>query len=426
MRCLTNFTNRCFFVLIAFLFSTGSLNAQVSGELKYEDLPRMIKANNGSVQSARLLVEASEKRTGHLMRSYLPNVKAFAGYEKFTTGTLDSTSQPYGGLEVSLNVFNFGKDSLEEDIRKASYRKSKAASNLNFNTKLHEARQIYWLIAYHNEIIEVLSKAKSQNKKILASANRRIKRGLTTKTDRLEFDMYAKDLETSIESLEHENKILLIALSKYLGTNVRSMAINIKSIPHDHDDALVDGKFNKKTSPGILHAQATSDLFKSRAYKSKKWWTPSIELYGGYSLFTQRQRLEFENRSDRDDTYIGIRLTMNLFDGSRSSSEAAAQSSKFAASEANSRYVAEEMSSEFEVVQEEMKHAHELTHVSEDKIKQGDVYFRRTLGEYDKGIKNSLDVLSSLQRIISFKTEYARVRLDYQNKKAALLKLKGI
>ena len=425
MRCFRIFRKNYFLVLIGLLLSSGNIRAQQSGELLYADLPRLIKENNGSVQSARLLAKASEKRTGHLMRSYLPHVKTFVGYENYKTATSDLDSQPYGGVEVRMNIFNFGKDTLDEDIRKAEHKKNQTSEILNYNEKLFGARKIFWRIAYHNELVEVLKKAELQNKKILASANRRINRGLTTKTDRLEFNMYAKDLESNIESLEHESKILKIALSTYLGKDVRFRSIKIKSIPHEHDDALINENFDKQSNANVRFAEATSALLKAKASKSKKWWTPAIDVYGGYSLYTSRER-EFTNLSDRDDTYAGVRLTMNIFDGFKSSSESASQSAKSAAADTKLKYITEKFKGQFEVIKEEMKHAHELTHFSEEKIKQGEVYFKRTLEEYDKGIKNSLDVLSSLQRIVSFKTEYATIRLDYQNKKTALLKIKGI
>ncbi|MCY4523692.1 MAG: TolC family protein, partial [Halobacteriovoraceae bacterium] len=140
---------------------------------------------------------------------------------------------------------------------------------------------------------------------------------------------------------------------------------------------------------------------------------------------TKRDRA-FGNRAYRDDTFAGFRLTMNIFDGLRSSNESASLNIKSKAAETRLNHVIKTLNDQFEIIKEEMIHAHELTHVSEEKIKQGELYFKKTLREYDKGIKNSLDVLNSLQRIVSFKTEYAKIRLDYQNKKASLLKMKGI
>ena len=410
---------------LAFALISTNVFAQGSGQLSYGELIDLVKNNNASVQSARLMVEASEKRTGHLLRSFLPNIKTFVGYENYTTSGLENRTDPYGGIEVSVNIFNFGRELAEENIRKAEYRQSQIASNIDFNSKLYEARQIYWKIVYHQELIKILEKARNKNNSLLKAANQRIKRGLTTETDRLEFDMYDTDLETNIESIRHENKILKIALGKYLGVDVRTKEIGFAAIPHDHDEDLIGEVFEKNSNLSVQMAEASHSLLRFKSLKAKKWWTPSVELYGGYAFYTARDRT-FLDRADRDDTFAGVRLTMNLFDGNKSSSEFAAVAAISAAAEARLKYIFEEELAEFAIIQEEMKHAHELTHVSENKIKKGESYFKRTLEEYDKGVKNSLDALSALKRVVSFKAEYAKIRLDYQNKKAALKKMKGI
>lgn len=411
--------------MLVFTLSSGIVQSQESGSLSYEGLPELVKSNNQSVKSARLMVKASEKRTGHLLRSFLPTIKASVGYENYSTINLENRSDPYGGIEGSINIFKFGRDNLEEKIRDAKLKKSKASSQINYNLQLYEARKIYWKIVYQNEIIKILEMALNKNKKLLESANRRIKRGITTKTDRLEFDLYALDLNTNIESLRHENKILKIALGRYLGKDIGDLAVRIYSIPHDHDEVLLSESFNKEHNSSVKLTKASSELLDFQSKKANRWWTPSVDVYGGYGLYTVRQR-DFLDRADRDDTWVGVRLTMNIFDGDRSNSEARFLEAKASSIKEKLNYLFNEKEAEFKIIQEEMKHAHELTHVSEDKMKKGNTYFVRTIREYDKGVKNSLDALSSLQRIVSFKVEYAKIRLDYQNKKMALQKMKGI
>lgn len=406
------------------LFSLSSY-ANNAGSLSYRDLPELVKNNDGSVQSARLMVKASEKRTGHLLRSFYPTLKAVAGYENYTTINIDNRSDPYGRIEASLNIFRFGQDKLEDKMRNSELQRSKAELALNYNSKLFEARQIYWRIVYHSELIKVLKAARSKNKNLLRSANHRIKRGIITKTDRLDFEIYQTDLDSNVESFEHENKILKIALSKYIGANDTSINIGKAFIPHEHNEKLLNEQFNSEKSPTAKLALASSDLFQFKSKKAKRWWTPSVELYGGYGLYTVRQR-DYLNRADRDDTWLGIRLKMNIFDGNKSSSESAFFAARAAAEKEKSKYANKEESVRFKMFQEEMKHAHELTHYSEDKVKKGEIYLQRTLKEYDKGVKNSLDALSSLKRIVSFKAEYAKIRLEYQLKKATLERIKGI
>src|SRR5687768_9611401 len=81
-------------------------------ELKYEELPRLLREKNRGVQASSLSVEAARERTGSLTRSFLPRVEAIGGAEHFKTGNYPVATQPYGGIEATVNVFRGGLDSL--------------------------------------------------------------------------------------------------------------------------------------------------------------------------------------------------------------------------------------------------------------------------------------------------------------------------
>ena len=72
-----------------------------------------------------------------------------------------------------------------------------------------------------------------------------------------------------------------------------------------------------------------------------------------------------------------------------------------------------------------MKHFHDLIHSVEERVALAGHYLSNTLNEYDRGVKNSPDVLSASQRLISFRRRLTELRRNYQIAKVDVLSLSG-
>jgi outer membrane protein TolC len=60
-----------------------------------------------------------------------------------------------------------------------------------------------------------------------------------------------------------------------------------------------------------------------------------------------------------------------------------------------------------------------------DRIKKSKEYLKLTLNEYDRGVKNSLDALTAMQRYYRYKKQYLEKKKEYQMIKADLLAILG-
>jgi outer membrane protein len=414
---------RAFFT--ALILAASSLPAYaIEMELKPDDLPKLLKGQNQSVLAASRFSEAAELRTGHLMRSYLPSLELTGGAEKFQTGIYNSVTQPYGSAEARINLFRGGKDLLEEQAREAQSNATRAESQQTYLVSLSEVRKLYWELVYHRESIGILKEALAQTEKILVAANRRIQRGVTTDTDRLDFEISRDMLKEEIASLEHETLIDQIKLRGPLSVSDDTTFKTLEMIPHAHDESLVRLDPESKAYPQVVSLAATGESYIRQGSKSARWWTPSLDLYGGYYLFTLRER-EYLSQNLRSDTAVGVRITLQLFDGLQSSREASSLSAQGEAYSSRAAQEARIARSRLRAAQEALKHEHELIHLAEERIKQGALYYKKTVSEYDRGVKNSPDVLGALQRQISFKRRYAELRRDYQDSKSELLGMIG-
>lgn len=414
------------FAIVLLIFGTLSASARASAPvaLSVDDLPKLVGSKNKHVSAAKSLLQGSERRTGYLLRSYLPNVKVEAGGESFQTGPFSIRSQPYGDLEGRINLFRGGRDALEEDVRQGQVKVADSEARQTYFSELTEARKAFWHLLYQREVLKLLKAALEQNEKNLAAALKRIRGGLATATDRIEFEINRVQLGQDIARLELEITNAQRKLSALLSMPLDTAFETADTVPHEHDDAILRASLNIETHRDVTALKANQTVLESQKSQAYRWWTPSLDAYGNYSLYTLRDR-DYVSMTDRYETVVGLKLTLELFDGLQSRSEGAAASAQADAYADRAAQTSQELAAQFENSRQELKLIHDLIHEGEKNVEQGREYLANTQSEYGRGVKNSPDVLSATQKYIEFRRRYAELRRDYQMAKADLLAVLG-
>lgn len=404
---------------------TSSLRAAETVTLTYEDLPRWVTERNSAVASAHLAVQAAEARTGVLARSWTPQLIATGGAERFKTGGFATTNQPYGWGEASLNVFQGGKNVLEEKRRVAEVENMATERERLKRDILQEARSLYWQLVAEQERVAMLEQLLERSAENQKAAQRRVNRGLTTDTETLAIDLYSQQLREQQESARHEMEILSIKLAARLQTAEGARFTTEPTVPHVHDDALLAWKPQGQESPEVRHWRAQADLQRARGRQESRWWTPAIDLYGQAGQYTLRDR-SFASASDRRDWATGVRARLSLFDGGEAHRESVSGMRRAEAAERRVRYEESLHIAEARSAQEELKHLHELIHNADQHLERSRTLLKRMLSEYDRGVRTSQDMLAAIERLASLQNQHLNRRLEYQRTKARLLALVGL
>jgi outer membrane protein TolC len=127
----------------------------------------------------------------------------------------------------------------------------------------------------------------------------------------------------------------------------------------------------------------------------------------------------------RDDRVIGLRLSFELFDGLKSQNQSTATEYQAESKRLMARHIERQTDAQFLMYQEDLKHTHEVMHYVEDRIKKSKNYLTATLQEYDRGVKNSLDALTAMQRYYGYEKEFLMRKKEYQTIKSDLLAILG-
>lgn len=402
------------------LFIVVSVKAQDDSHLLF----RQVYEKNLALQSYKSAFESEEVRRGHLGRSFLPTVSLELGQERFQTGRYKERSEPYGLLEARFNLFRGGRDVLESKIRDGRATIAKYSQDIAAREELNKARKLFYQILYNSELLDIIEREKKDNDKILGQANQRSKSGISTRTDSLEFRIYASELDETSESLQHETKILKIGIVPLLGLESPDELEIRNKLEHQHDDAFLARKYQFQKHPRVALLDVESENFQKQKTSDNRWWTPSLDLYGGYYLYTLRDR-DYLAIRERDDRVVGLRLSFELFDGLKGSNQASANQYQSEAKRIMARHTEKQTESQFLMLKEDLLHTHEVMHYVLDRMEKSKDYLRLTLQEYDRGVKNSLDALVAMQRYYRYEKEYLQKKKEYQTIKADLLAVIG-
>ena len=404
-----------FLFIFLILLSSQFLKAET---LNYDDLENLIKEQNKKVTAARLDLDASEMRLGYVKRSFIPTAQAFVGGEKFETGPYNVMTEPMYFIRGNLNLYRGGRDALEEKARKAQRKTFHAQAQQVLQGELFEVRNFFWDLVYLREIKLLLENAIKQNQGNLQKAQKRINAGLTTKVDRLEFEISETQLIQDLARIQVEISNTQREISALIGKAPETQYETITHIPHDHADPTAKQTLNFALYRDVQLELANMANLESQGDIFKRWWTPSFDLYAESILFNYRER-SFTAQKDQVDNAIGIRLSFD-FDGLQQKTDGEALVARARASELRASQIKAETEADFNTAKQELLLLHELIHEGEKNVQKGAEYLDVTLSEYSKGVKNSPDVLSALLKNLEFRRRFAELRRDYAVTKARL------
>ncbi len=412
------------FALFILSLIIGSKAHTQSVTLNFDSLPSLVAEKNNHAKGAELVAQAAEKQTGHLVRSYLPTVELKAGAEQFTTGQEGSRTEPFGGIEAKINLFRSGNDLLENKIRKEELKLAQAQASATYREELKKVRKAYWTLVFQRELISLLEQSIKENDRNLVSANKRIRAGIATESDRIEFEMSRVELEQDISRLKLSNENIQRELATLLGYPSQTKFDSLLTVTHEHDDEVFKAVLKTEDHPQLIPSRTQASIASLKKSQARRAWLPRLDLFGTHFLYTFRER-EYEDQANRWDTAVGVQLTMSLFDGGASRSQAAALALESSGFQREALQTRNELETRFEGARAELKLTHDLVHDSETTIKKSERYISRTLDEYKRGVKNSLDVLNASSRYFEIRRRFAELRRDYQLARADLMELVG-
>ena len=395
--------------LVLILLFTAPSYAQE--DLRFEDLPELIQTRNKRAQASALDVSAAHMRLGYFRRSFLPRFEASAGYEKYETGPYPSQADPFYFIRGSVNLYRGGRDRLEDKARLAEKEVMSVTNQQTYQGELFQVRELYWTLTYLQELKELYKQTIDQNASNLAQANRLISSGLSTQVDRLEFEISGTQMNQDLARIEVDISKHNRQIAALLGKSPETIFITGMRVPHDHESPTANENLNFSTYRDVRREKAFQLNLETTSKLLKRWWVPNLDVYAESGLFTFRER-NFYTQSDRMDSAVGVKFTLE-FDGFQQKVDGEAFAARARAAGLRAEQIKSETATIFNTAKQELFFIHDLLHAGEKNVKKSQQYLTSILSEYNRGVKNSPDVLSASLKNLEFRKRFAELRRDY-------------
>ncbi len=389
-------------------------------EVTSQTLKSLIEGRNPKVSASKSETEAAGEREGLLVRSFLPSLEIYGAQENFTVGTSTQKSQPTYGAEARINLFNGGRDKIEDNVRLLDTRKRQFQTRRVLSEELEKARSQYWQILYLRDKLKLLTTSLEVNKQNLRAAQRRIKSGVATDSDRFEFEMKDVELRRELEETKVELSTKAQLLAILLGASPEAPLSFPEQLIHDHEyEALLKHDF-KDHEFLFREQEIQAEQLSLKSTSSARAWWPKVDAFAAYNQFNQREK-DPVNAGDRTESVFGIRATISLPAGLEQSRESAALAKESSASTTIANYQKQEVEVHLFGEMAELRLLHDQVHEAEENIDRAERYYKLTQSEYGRGVKNSPDVLGASEKLFDMRHKRLEIIRNFQLSKAHVL-----
>jgi len=429
-----------FFMFIGLPFiSIAQVTTSVKGELgqssdgvgfisiSFNDIPKIIIEKNENYRAARGSVKAHEERTGHLLRSFLPEVSATLGEEEFKMNSGLFGQQRNWQVGASVNIYRGGRDRIDEKIRLAQVSEAKIALARDYQTELRQARIAYWEAVAFKHLFANRQEELRLNEESLRSAKKRFGAGITGKADLTQFELYRMDLEQNIKLIKLQSDVARARLARILGMNEHQNLFPQDDFPNPDPSTLKE--FDTENQLDVKAEKTRGQIDELRSAHSSRWWYPDLDLYAYHGVPLLLDDLTPLVRDDRE-TVIGLRMKFNL--GKGLDEVADAKASKLNAKSSNYRatYKAREVKTIDYEIRQELNLTATLIVDNKKLLSKARELLKNTQAEYARGIKNGPDLLFAsrqffdiLDRTVHLNREFYSGQADLENLTAKMVPL---
>ncbi len=412
---LNRSTSKLVFILCLFLFN-GSLFGKT---LTYEELPKLVLEKNENVQAARLTAQASEKRTGRLFRSFLPQLSAQIGSEEFKVGSAKSDQQDYWNVEASINLYRGGRDKIENDIKVSLLEMNKSDYTIEYQTELKEAKQAYWRYIGIRQTIDDKKQGLEKTEVQIKSARKRAGAGVSTAADTVQFELQKITLNQDLRKLQLEQDLMLNKLSVAIGFDEHESLVikgDFPALPLKNFEAE-SLQIEKQIYVKSLKAKEKAEYLKAK--QSGRWWHPKVDLYSSYGLPSLSEEYSSAIRKD-NEWKAGVRLTLDLGQGFDDQNESTARALDAKASALRAAHASREIVAQDHELRHDLTLLSELIKESDENLQSSERFLKLTQSEFSRGVKNGPDLIEAFNTYYGYREKRTKLYQEYYLNKIEL------
>lgn len=405
------------------LILSPSVLAKVFG---FDELYKLAQKNNisGEITKAKVLELDADIKSAN--SEFYPKISAVVGGEK-----VDSQSEPevsknnfLAELRLKYNLYSFGSTTNRIDSLKSLKKERVKLSNYTDTILRRKLKKQYYQAIYYKNVLGIIEEELKFNKKMRSQVGQRHKQGLVGRADVLEVSM--RDATLKGKKLQNQEKY------QHTKDNIRKMALIDHEtviefqdeIQHEHFDVNVAEliKAAEKNNLEISKSLGKVNSLNFKLAEAKANSLPEVYLSGRYG----RMRYDEKYTEDSVEGLVGLYIDIPLFDGGSRTAKVAKEKARLVQEKLNFSRLNKAINIDVLHHHEKMVNIHRQVDLAEENLKSAKRYFKNVMNEYNRGVKNSLDLVSARDRLVNFKKDLILAKKDFLFAKYDLEEVSGV
>lgn len=398
---------------------TASANHPNEGTLSLPDLIREASAHN--LEIAELKAQSRELQSAWRATSgpLYPEVSLEGGpiASRFATERSSGTT---AYAKVEWNLFRGGGDWAQRAKAWLSASLAQVQVAQAIAKVSRDVARTYYEMLFILESIAIKEAAIELNASQAKLARAKKDSGFTSEADVIEFELRDATLRSDLKSLLLDKDERARELSLLIGKNAPTSDLVVKG--HLTRDSRIPKKDIVRQKLEIENLEilaAKAELEKSQSDKviARSRLLPKLDLNGRYG------KVENEGRvvAGSDNYEVFLTLNIPLFSGFSSVSEVRSSQAKIEQSTATFERASLHFRTRVENLYAKMASVIERLDIEEKTLVRSELYYKITIGEYRRGVKNSPDMVAAAERLLearirnlSYRKEFYLVRLEIE------------
>jgi outer membrane protein TolC len=392
------------------------------GSLSLEQLLKEAESQNLELKEADSYLKASEAESKSQYGKLMPQLSVEGGplSTKFDDDKNSGTTL-YG--RADWNLYRGGRDQDAIDKSKIKRELDRKKYEAVKSRVVREISRVYYELLFLLEGTALKEKALEMNQEQMKLAKLKKSSGFTSSADVIEFELREATLNSDLKMFSQVISEKSRELSVLLGRKDSSIPNLVKGHLKREDSPTLSRESIlsrlKDSNIEIAEAQAELQMSQKDASIAKSGFLPAIDLEAKYGRIANEERVF----SDNNNYSVMLKVSVPLFSGLETINQTRAASSTIAAKDAATSRKSLSAYAETENLLSQLSTLTDRLNLEEKNLSKSEEYYKITLGEYRRGVKNSPDMVGASERLLEARIRNLEYRKDYYLTKLRIYEL---
>ena len=418
-------------LLFIFLFSSKSYGADIINKGDVLDLQQCINIalqKHPNLNAAAGTIRATESKIGQARANYYPQLTLQSGYQRIGPATTSLRSDPYNqysnSLNLSQNVFDFGKTSTQVEIQSLSKESSLADLQDVRGLVIFNVKQFYFGFLQGKMSRDVSLETVNQFRQHYEMTKTFFETGKSSKIDVTSAEVNLSNARINLLKAENALRIAKVNLNNAMGmTNAPEYEIKDDLTYSPYDVSLTDALQNAyKNRPDLLSLAKKREGLEKTIDLNKKGYLPVLSGNAAYGYTGD----DLSTRTDDKSWNVGVTLTFPLFTGLSTKYQVQEAQANLDVLRANEDTLKQKVSLEVESAYLSMKEAGERISAGKIVVRQAEENVELARGRYTAGVGSYIEITDAMISLNNAKMTYITALSDYSVTQASLQKAMGV